>query len=357
MDPVPSFRERKERMASINDVAKVAGVSITTVSRVLNNSSHPVNPETRQKVQEAIKALNFVPSQLARALANEKTHLIGVLVGDGSDPYFANVVRGISDTAQENGYLSIICNTDRLPEVELSFLEILRDYNADGIIFAGGGLVETDCQAELCEIVDQLRSNGIPVIALSNQYLDVPQVRIDDVCASREMTEYLIGLGHRRIGFIAGPPNLITSTLRLDGYRQALAGAGIPYAQDLVYVGDFTYESGKQAALTLMARPTPPSAVFGSNDQEALGCLYQLRSMGYRVPEQVSVAGFDDIESTQYVFPALTTIHVPMQLIGGMGVKQVLKVINQKDPIDEVSIIPHLLVIRDSTAAFASTLR
>jgi DNA-binding LacI/PurR family transcriptional regulator len=178
-------------------------------------------------------------------------------------------------------------------------------------------------------------------------------VRIDDVCASREMTEYLIGLGHRCIGFIAGPSNLITSTLRLDGYRQALADAGIPYAPDLVYEGDFTYESGKQAALTLMARPNPPSAIFGSNDQEALGCLYQLRSMGYRVPEQVSVAGFDDIESTQYVFPALTTIHVPMQLIGGMGVKQVLKVINQKDPIDEVSIIPHQLVIRDSTAVFA----
>jgi LacI family transcriptional regulator len=339
-------------MASINDVAKYAGVSITTVSRVLNNSSHPVNPETRQKVQEAIKALNFAPSQLARALASEKTHLIGVLVGDGSDPYFANIVRGISDTAQENGYLPIICNTNRLPQVELSFLGILRDYNADAIIFAGGGLVESDCQAELCEIVDQLRSNGIPVIALSSQYLDVPQVRIDDVCAAREMTEFLLSLGHKQIGFIAGPSNLITSTLRLEGYRQALAGAGIPYSPDLVYEGNFTYESGKQAALALMSNPNPPSAIFGSNDQEALGCLYQLRSTGYRVPEQVSVAGFDDIESTQYVYPALTTIHVPMQKIGEMGVRQVLKGINREDTVDEISIIPHQLVIRDSTAAF-----
>jgi LacI family transcriptional regulator len=340
-------------MASINDVAKAAGVSITTVSRVLNNSSHPVNPETRQKVQEAIKALNFVPSQLARALANEKTHLIGVLVGDGSDPYFANVVRGISDTAQENGYLPIICNTDRKPQVELCYLGILRDYNADAILFAGGGLVESEYQSEMCEIVDQLRSNGIPVIALSNQYLDVPQVRVDDVSAAREMTEYLISLGHRRIGFISGPSNLITSSLRFEGYHQALTSAGITFSQNLVYEGDFTYASGKQAALALMALANPPSAIFGSNDQEALGCLYQLRSMRYRVPEQVSVAGFDDIESTQYVYPALTTIHVPMQQIGEIGVKQVLKVINHEESLEETRILPHQFIIRDSTAVFA----
>ena len=337
-------------MASITDVAKFAGVSITTVSRVLNNSPHPVNPETRSRVQEAIKELNFVPNQLARALANEKTHLIGVIVGDGSDPYFANIVRGISSTAQENGYLTIICNTDRLPQVELSFLGLLRDYNADGIIFAGGGLTDSDYQSELCNIVTYLQDNQVPVIALSNQYLDVPQVKINDVLAAKEMTEYLAGLGHRRIGFIAGPFNLFTSLLRLEGYKQGLAQAGIEFEQDLVFEGEFTSESGKQAAGYFMSQPDPPTAIFGADDQEALGCLYQLRSLGYRVPEQVSVAGFDDIETTQYVFPALTTVHVPMQTIGVIGVQQVIKALSQDEPLENIHYIPHHLVIRDLVA-------
>ncbi|HEX2980471.1 MAG TPA: LacI family DNA-binding transcriptional regulator [Anaerolineaceae bacterium] len=337
-------------MASINDVAKRAGVSITTVSRVLNNSAHPVNSETRERVQEAIKELNFMPNQLARALANEKTHLIGVIVGDGSDPYFANIVRGISDTAQENGYLTIICNTERIPQVELSFLGLLRDYNADAIVFAGGGIIDPRYQDDLREIVADLQAREVPIIALSSQYLDVPQVKIDDISAAKEMTDYLVGLGHRRIGFITGPMNLITSLLRLEGYKQGLAQAGIEYDPELVYEGEFSYESGKQASIVLMGRDNPPTAIFGSDDQDALGCLFQLRTSGYHIPEQVSVAGFDDIEFTQYVYPALTTVHVPMQHIGEIGVRQVLKALGQTDPLEPIHTIPHRLVIRASTA-------
>jgi LacI family transcriptional regulator len=326
-------------------------VSITTVSRVMNNSAHPVNPETRERVQEAIKELNFMPNQLARALAAEKTHLIGVIVGDGSDLYFAHIVRGISDKAKENGYLTIICNTERIPQVELSFLGLLRDYNADGIIFAGGGLIDSKYQADLGEIVGDLQERNVPVIALNNQDLPVPQVKINDVLAAKEMTEHLIGLGHRRIGFITGPLNLITSHLRTQGYKQGLAQAGIAYDPSLVFDGDFTYESGKQAATALMSRPNPPTAIFGSDDQEALGCLFQLRTSGYHVPEQVSVAGFDDIETTQYVYPALTTVHVPMQKMGEIGVELVIKALSQTEPIERTPYIPHHLVIRASTAA------
>jgi DNA-binding LacI/PurR family transcriptional regulator len=337
-------------MASIKDVAKYAGVSTTTVSRVLNNDAHPVNPETRERVLDAIKVLNFMPNQLARALASEKTHLIGVIVGDGSDPYFSNIVRGISDTAQENGYLTIICNTERLPKVEYSFLGLLRDYNADGIIFASGGLTDSDYQTQISDIVTKLQARHIPVIALSSQYLDVPQVKIDDTLAAREMTEYLISLGHKRIGFIAGPLNLITSQLRLDGYKQALAYAGIELSSDIIVVGDFTYESGKIAANRLVSLSSPPTAIFGSNDQEALGCLFQLRTLGYRVPEQFSVCGFDDIETAQYIFPSLTTVHVPMQMIGEMGVKQLLRALEQPEPIEQTHLLPHYLEIRASTA-------
>lgn len=337
-------------MTNIIDVAKHAGVSVTTVSRVINNSAHPVNAETRTRVLESIEALSFVPSQLARALVSEKTRLIGVIVGDGSDPYFANIVRGITDTAQENGYLTIICNTERIPKVELSYLRLLRDYSADGIIFAGGALVDSEYKEELADIVTKLQKNHVPVIALSNQYLNMPQVRIDDVLAAKEMTEYLIELGHRRIGFITGPAGLVTSKLRFDGYQQALAGAGIAFDPELVVEGDFTYESGRQAANHLITRQSPPTAVFGTNDREALGCLFKLNELGVQVPGEVSVAGFDNIETTQYVHPPLTTVHVPMHEIGVIGVKQLLQVSEQAERIEQIHTVAHSLVIRASTA-------
>jgi DNA-binding LacI/PurR family transcriptional regulator len=136
----------------------------------------------------------------------------------------------------------------------------------------------------------------------------------------------------------------------MEGYKQGLAGAGIAFDRELLYEGEFTYESGKKAATVLMGQPHPPTAIFGSNDQEALGCLFQLRTSGYHVPEQVSVAGFDDIETTQYVYPALTTVHVPMQKIGEMGVQQMIKALSQAEPVEQTHTMPHQLVIRASTA-------
>jgi LacI family transcriptional regulator len=337
-------------MPNILDVAKYAGVSVTTVSRVINNSEHNVNSETRIRVLQAIEELNFVPNQLARALANDRTRLIGVIVGDGSDPYFATIVSGISAAAQENGYLTIICNTDRIPEVELGFLRLLRDYSADGIIFAGGALNNSNCKNDLIEIASKMQENHVPMIALNNQYLNMPQVSIDDVMAAKEMTEHLIGLGHHRIGFIAGPFTLMTSLLRLDGYKQALAQFGIAYDPALVIEGDFTYESGRQAANDLITRENPPTAIFGSNDREALGCLFKLKELGYLVPEQVSVAGFDDIETTQYVNPPLTTVHVPMHDIGILGIKQFMRALDHSQLIEPIYHVPHSLVIRASTA-------
>jgi LacI family transcriptional regulator len=337
-------------MPNILDVAKYAGVSATTVSRVLNNSSHPVNSETRARVLAAIKELNFVPNQLARALASDRTRLIGVIVGDGSDPYFANIVRGISGSAQENGYLTIICNTERVSEVELDFLKLLRDYNADGIIFAGGALTDSSHRNELGEIIAKLQEQNVPLIALSNQYFNMPQVKIDDVLAAKEMTEYLIRLGHKRIGFIAGPFALTTSVLRLEGYKQGLEQAGISFDPKLVVEGDFTYESGGRGADELITLEKPPTAIFGSNDREALGCLFRLIELGIKVPEQVSIAGFDDIETTQFVQPPLTTVHVPMVDIGVMGVRQFLLALSQPGTVELIHHMPHRLVIRASTA-------
>jgi LacI family transcriptional regulator len=340
-------------MPSISDVAKLAGVSVTTVSRVINNDSHRVNEETRRRVLDAIQALDYVPSLLARALANDQTRIIGVIVGDASDPYFATIVRGISDAAREQDYLTMICNTDRIPKVELNYVRALRDYKADGIIFAGGGLTEKGHLQELDTLVSNLQANHVPVVALGNHSLKVPQVRCDDAQCSEDMTEYLIRLGHQRIGFISGPDGLTTSALRLAGYRQALEKHSIPYDEELVHKGDFTFEGGQRAADYFVASETPPTAIFGANDREALGCLFQLQQHGIDVPGQISVAGLDDIETAQYVYPSLTTIRIPMYNIGVMGMQQLLRTMNGDQVVEEVHILPYNLIERASTSALS----
>lgn len=336
-------------MSNIIDVAKRAGVSPTTVSRVLNNSTHSVNSDTRERVLKAVRELDFVPNPLAKGLLGVETHLIGVIVGDASDPYYANIVKGISDTAQSEGYLTIICNTDRVPEIELRFLNALLQYAADGIVFASGGLVLPEHRDQVQEIVNIFKKRNVPVVALGNRYLSVPQISIDDVQAAQDMTEYLIRLGHRRIGFILGPSGMITSQRRLDGYRRALKKFQILYDPSLVVEGDFTFESGLLAANQFIDRQPPLTAIFASNDREALGCLFGLKQKGISVPEQMSIAGFDDIEMLQYVSPPMTTVRVPMYEIGAMAIKQILKAKNAKEVAEDMIKIPHRMVFREST--------
>jgi LacI family transcriptional regulator len=337
-------------MSSITRVAEYAGVSITTVSRVLNNSPHPVNSDVRKRVLRAAKALNYSPSALARALVTQSTHIIGVIVGDASDPYFATIIRGISDAARAEGYLTIICNSDRIPDVELNFARLLRDYRADGIIFAGGGLTDESYLKQIEEILTWFQAHGVPVVVLGHHLFERPQVNIDNTQAARDMTEYLIELGHRRIGYITGPAGLTTSALRLEGYKLALARHGLGYDPSLVVNGEFTFEGGRYAAKMLIERSTLPTAIFGTNDVTAIGCLTSLKEQGIGVPDQISVVGFDNIAPTQYTNPQLTTIDVPMRDLGAMGVRQLLSALNPETAVAPVHLLPHKLIIRASSA-------
>ncbi len=337
-------------MTSITRVAERAGVSITTVSRVLNNSPHPVNSEVRERVLRAAKALNYSPSALARAMVTQSTRIIGVIVGDASDPYFATIVRGISDEARSEGYLTIICNSDRIPDVELDFARLLRDYRADGIIFAGGGLNDASYLAQMKQVLNWFEVQGVPVVVLGHHLFERPQVNIDNLEAVYDMMTYLIGLGHRRIGYITGPAVLTTSALRLDGYRKALAEHGLTYDPLLVADGEFTFEGGREAARTLMAQTPPPTAIFGSNDVTAIGCLTALKENGMSVPDQVSVVGFDNIAATQYTNPQLTTVDVPMHDLGVTGVRQLLAAMNAEAAIAPMRLLPHKLIIRASSS-------
>jgi DNA-binding LacI/PurR family transcriptional regulator len=339
-------------MPSITDVAKLAGVSVTTVSRVINNSNHPVNSDTRQRVLNAAQELNFVPSALARALVSDSTRMIGVLVGDASDPYFATILRGVSVIAREEGYLTMICNSDRVPEIELSYVQMMNNYHVDGIIFTGGGLNDSAYIEEMRSLLTDLQEREVPVVLLGSHLFAAPQVSIDNVQAAMDMTEYLIGLGHKRIGFIDGPDVLTTSALRLEGYAKALGKFGLPYDPGLVVSSEFTFEDGQRATDLLLNCPEKPTAIFGSNDLTAIGCLTRLRERGIQVPEEMSVAGFDDISAARYVNPPLTTIHVPMWDLGAVGMRHLLKLINEEEQaIQETFLLPYTLIERQSTAA------
>lgn len=336
-------------MASIKDIARRAGVSITTVSRVINNSSHPISEATRSRVLAAAEELSYRPSVLARALVSQRTRIIGVIVGDSSDPYFSTIVRGIEQTARAHDYMVIICNSDRDLDIERSYLKVLRDYRVAGALFAGGSREDAILRQEIKAEYGALETSGAALVALNPHVFVKTEIIINNQAAAHEMTEYLLGLGHRRIAYVDGPPGLTTSTLRLSGYRQAIEAAGLPFDPLLVWPGTFDFESGITVSDRYLASRDKPTAIFASNDQTAIGTIAGLTQAGVHVPGDVSVAGFDDIQAARYATPSLTTIRVPMHQLGVEGMKKLLSLLESKEDAPSVTFLPHELIVREST--------
>lgn len=337
-------------MASIIDVAKKANVSITTVSRVLNGSSHPVSEETRARVLAAAEELNYSPSALAQAMVTRATRIVGVIIGDATDPYFAAIVRGIEDVARQHGYLVIVCNSDRVPKIELEYINALNSYRVDGIIFAGGGLADEEYLQNIRQALDAIYDREAVCVSLAKHLFSSASVLVDNQQVIKDATEYLLNLGHRSIAYISGPELLTTTQLRLNGYTSALQAHGVPVKPALILAGNYRYESGLAAAKSLHALPEQPTAVLASNDMMGIGCLVGLRELGYRIPEDISVMGIDDIATTQFVDPPLTTMALPLYELGATGMGQVIKLRNGSLTNMEAITLPHHLVERRSTA-------
>jgi LacI family transcriptional regulator len=324
-------------MASLADISRQAGVSIATASRVLNGSTHPVSDATRSRVLAAADELGYRPSELARALVKRTSRIIGVIVGDIVDPYFAEIARGVEDVAARVGHLTMVCNADRRPEAELAHLGVLRDYHAAGVVFAGSGYQHAAEEPALRAAVEELVDGGSVVVALAPRDLDCPGVLVDNRGAARDATEHLLSLGHRRIAFVEGPPGLYTSAHRLEGFRAAVeAGRGEP----VVVPGGFEFEAGAAAAEVLMA--DLPDAVLAVNDEVAIGLLTALRRGGVDVPGRVSVAGIDDTRPARLV--DLTSVSLPLHALGEMAARVIL----EGAPGDVV--LSHRLVARATTA-------
>jgi LacI family transcriptional regulator len=337
-------------MVSIVDVAKKANVSITTVSRVLNSSSHPVSEETRARVLAAAETLNFSPSALAQAMVTRATHIVGVIIGDAVDPYFAAIVRGVEDVARQHGYLVIVCNSDRVPEIELQYLHTLSSYRVDGVIFAGGGLTDAAYHYKVSQALQTFYSRGAVCVSLA-KHLSSFAVLVDNEQVVKDALRYLIELGHRSIAYISGPELLTTTQLRLNGYKAGLEAHGLAVNPALIFDGDYKYESGLRAAKAIAAMPAKPTAVLASNDLMGIGCLVGLRELGCRVPQEISVIGIDDIATAQFVDPPLTTMALPLYELGAMGMESFIKLRNGELTTDQALTLPHHLVIRKSTAA------
>ena len=325
-------------MASLADISRRAGVSIATASRVLNGSSHPVSDATRDRVLAAADELGYRPSELARALVKRTSRIVGVIVGDIVDPYFAEIARGVEDVAAGVGHLTMVCNADRRPAAELAHLGVLRDYHAAGVVFAGSGYERVAEAAALREAVAELRAAGSAVVALAPRDLDCPSVLVDNRGAARDATEHLLELGHRRIAFVEGPAGLHTSVQRSQGFEEAVAAAG---AEAIRLPGGFEFEAGAAAAEALL--DDLPDAVLGVNDEVAIGLLTGLRRAGIDVPGRISVAGIDDTRPARLV--DLTSVSLPLHELGEMAARVVL----EGAPGDIV--LPHRLVARATTRA------
>jgi LacI family transcriptional regulator, galactose operon repressor len=335
-------------MPSITEVARKAGVSITTVSRVLNPvSAYPVAPATRRRVLAAASALQYSPSALARALVTRRSHMIGVLLGDIVDPYFAEIVRGIEDVARRAGYLVVVCNTSRDPGTERRYVTALREYRADAILFLGGDIFDAPTRKALERELATWVQHGAVAVAVAGDHANLPAIDIDHTAAAEEMVRYLVGLGHRRIAFLSGPMTVSTARHRLQGFRNGMAAAGL--TADLIEEGDFTYNGGQTCAGRLLRGA--PTALFAANDQMALGALATCRALDVSVPGQLTVVGFGNTSAAEHAVPALTTVSMPRHQLGVEAMQAVIDALELETTNVYPRRLPFHLVIRESSAA------
>ena len=334
-------------MASITEVARLAGVSPATASRVVSDSGYPVSADARERVLDAARALDYVPNALARGLLKSYVPVVGVVVHDITDPYFAEVVRGVEDAASVGGSLVIICSSDRIPERENSYVRLLRSMRAGTVIFAGSGLDDPACNEEMGKHIAAMRDYGAAVVHLSPHAFGEPEVRVDNAGGIASMVAALVGLGHRRIAYLAGPTSLFVARERLTGYVRGLGDAGIEFDDHLVVSSPFSRAGGIEGVDRLLGGDTGFTAICSASDVLALGALQRFGEVGVTVPTQVSVAGFDDISTAAMVAPALSTVRLPLHEIGRLGFEFAQRVLAGDQPSPR--LLPTELVMRDST--------
>jgi len=337
---------------TIRDVAHLAGVAPSTVSMAL--ADHPDIAEgTRQMVREAAAKLRYTPNHSARSLRGSLQRAIGVVIPHSSarvfsHPYFMDLLGGITDVANAHDFVVLLSTARAEDDEEGAYLKMLRGQRVDGIILASAALFDRH--------VMELAVSGYPFVFLGRYPLNpsITTVGIDDVVGADLVTSHLLAHGHRSIAHISGPLRHLSAADRRDGYVRALARAGIPALDDYIVEGDYSEESGRQAALRLLTLPTRPRAVFAGNDEMAYGALDTFRTNGVRVPADIALAGFDDLAIARVMTPSLTTVHQPIRALGGAAAERLIALAEGRKAPDHQTILPVTLSIRDSCGPASS---
>lgn len=329
---------------TIKDVAKLANVSTTTVSHVVNNTRY-VDPDTKARVHAALDALEYQPNILAISLRSGITKMLGLIVPDASNLFFAEIARKIEDIGFQHGYSVLLCNSDNDAIKQTSYVRVLIERRVDGVIIISSG--------DKPDALKRLVENHIPVVVadrdVSLQMADV--VLVDNEVGGYEATEHLISLGHRRIACISGPNDLAPSRHRVDGYLRCLREYGIPADPELLETGDFGFQSGKGAMARLLGQKQRPSAIFATNDMMAIGAIAAANEAGVAIPQELSLVGFDDIGLASVSTPTLTTIAQPIDQLAEQATECLFKRLKKEGKAEnERFVLRTKLVVRASTA-------
>jgi DNA-binding LacI/PurR family transcriptional regulator len=328
---------------TIYDVARLAGVSTATVSRALNDTGQ-IAPATRRAIEEAVKELGYRANTIARSLVTKSTETIAFLLPDITNPFYAALVSGIQERVLERNYTMLLCTTDGDPEREEQYLNVLRAKQVDGALVDGLVLPP--------ERIAHFVEDGFPIVCLDRDVdsRSVPLVQVDNRLGARMATEHLLSLGHTRIAHVAGAEELRISEERVAGYTEALAAAGLSADPRLVVSGGFTDEGGHRATRQLLESGVTFSALFAANDLSAIGAVNAITELGRRVPQDVSVVGFDDVHLSRFASPPLTTIHQPAFEIAQRATEILIDLTHGRKARKLRHLLEPTLVVRASTA-------
>lgn len=336
-----------DKRISIADVAREAGVSITTVSRIINNVDYPVSADVRARVEETVRKLNYLPNLAAQRLRSSFNNVIGLIVRDIDNSHFAEIAKGATERAMASEYLCFVCNTGRSAESELRFHELLWMNRVQGIILSGGGLDNERYREMLVRQVDRSKRFGLRLVACAPQHIDMPMVGVDFRAVARMITAHVADSGHRRIAFLTGRADVLTAKDHVSGYRDVLESRGIPFDPALAGHGDFTEQAGHDLCRDLLARldgADGVTAIIGGSDAMAIGILHALHELGLTIPDDISVAGIGDMPMAPFLQPPLTSVRIPRYEIGARAVDAILSADAQPAHV----VLPCSLVERQS---------
>jgi LacI family transcriptional regulator len=330
-------------MATVRDVAKLAGVSPITVSRVINNAGY-ISEETRKRVEEAIRLLGYVPNTLARSLRLHQTNTLALVLTDITNPFWTTVVRGVEDAASDAGYNVILCNTDESEVEQEKYLNVLLQKRVDGVL-----LVPVRCTRETVQVI---QSQNVPLVVLDRHIpgVEVDSVRGDSEGGAYELASLLVAQGHRKIALLSGPQGVSSADDRVTGYKRALAEDGLDSLDELIYYGEFTQQSGFEMMQRVLAVTPRPTAIFAGNNFITMGAFKAMREAGLKVPDDIALVSFDDLPVELIIDPFFTVASQPAYEMGKLATELILaRLAGQAPAACQEIILPTEIIIRRSS--------